>query len=311
MWAHSRLCFSLIAAAILTFMLTGCSGGASVGSGGSGSIPQVQHVAVVVLENANFTDVVGSASMPFLNSLLAKGALAGQYFANTHPSLPNYFTMTTGDAVTNDDSFDGTVDTDNDVRELTASARSWKVYAESIPSPGYLGGDQGSYLRRHNPFSFFSDVQQSTSQAANIVPFTQFSADRSGGNLPNYAFIVPNAQDDAHSCPDGSTTNCTLESRLQRADQWMQSNIAPLLSDSSFQQSGLLIITFDESADDSTNGGGHIATVLVGSRVKTGYTGNTTSYDHRSLLSLTMKALGVSNIPNGADSAPQMGEFFQ
>jgi hypothetical protein len=310
MWVHFRLCFSLIAAAIMALMLTGCSGSAS-SSGGSGSIPQVQHVAVVVLENANFADVIGSANMPFLNSLVAKGALAGQYFANVHPSIGNYFFMTTGEEVTNDNNFTGVVNTNNVVRELTASGKSWKTYAESIPAPGYLGGDQGSYLRRHNPFSFFSDVQQSTSQAANIVPFTQFSTDLSGGNLPNYSFIVPNAQNDAHSCPDGTNTSCTLDSRLQRADQWMQSNIAPLLSDSSFQQSGLLIITFDESADDSTNGGGRIATVLVGNGVKAGYTGNTTSYDHRSLLSLTMKVLGVSNVPNGADSAPQMSEFFQ
>ena len=38
---------------------------------------------------------------------------------------------------------------------------------------------------------------------------------------------------------------------------------------------------------------------------------STTSYDHRSLLSLTMKAIGVANIPNGADAAPQMTEFFK
>jgi hypothetical protein len=101
-----------------------------------------------------------------------------------------------------------------------------------------------------------------------------------------------------------------LSTRLQTADQWLQNNIAPLLSNSSFQQSGLLVITFDESASDITNGGGHVATVLLGTRVKTGYISNT-SYDHRSLLSLSMKALGVPNIPNGADAAPQMTEFFQ
>jgi hypothetical protein len=41
------------------------------------------------------------------------------------------------------------------------------------------------------------------------------------------------------------------------------------------------------------------------------YVGNTTSYDHRSLLSLTMKAMGVPTIPNGADAAPQMTQFFK
>jgi hypothetical protein len=68
---------------------------------------------------------------------------------------------------------------------------------------------------------------------------------------------------------------------------------------------------FDESADDITNGGGHIFAAMVGTHVKPGYVGSTTSYDHRSMLSLTMKALGVPNIPNGADAAPQMTEFFK
>jgi acid phosphatase len=265
---------------------------------------------MVVLENANYADVIGTSNMPYLNSLLGKGSLAAKYYANSHPSIPNYFMMTTGQAITNDDGFSGTVSTDNVVRELVASNKSWKVYAESIPSPGYLGPDQSLYLRRHNPFSYFSDVQQSSTQTSNIVPFTQFHADLSSSSLPNFFWIVPNSIDDAHYCTDGTTSSCSLSSRLQTADRWLQNNIGPLLSSSDFQQSGLLVITFDESADDITNGGGHVATVLLGTRVKPGYVGNT-SYDHRSFLSLSMKALGVPNIPNGADAAPQMTEFFQ
>jgi acid phosphatase len=242
---------------------------------------------------------------------VAKGALATKYYANSHPSIPNYFTMTTGEAITNDDSFTGTVTVDNVVRQLNAASKTWKVYAESLPSPGYLGGDSGFYLRHHNPATYFSDVQQSSTQAANIVPFTQFSADLSAGTLPNYSFIIPNAMDDAHSCADGTTTSCSIGTRLSTADSWTQANIAPLLSNSAFQSSGLLVITFDESAIDLTNGGGQVFTLMLGTHAKAGYMGTTTSYDHRSLLSLSLKALGVASIPNGADSAPQMSEFFQ
>lgn len=221
--------------------------------------------------------------------------------------------MTTGQAITNDDNYSVRVTTDNVVRELAAAGKTWKVYAESLPSVGYLGGDNGFYLRHHNPFVYFSDVQQSPALHANIVPFTQLATDLSSTSfaLPNYSFIILNALDDAHSCSDGSTTNCTLSSRLARADAWLQSKIAPLLASAQFQKSGLLIIVFDESADDITNGGGHVAAVLVGTHVRAGYAGASVSYDHRSLLSLTMKALGVVNIPNGADAAPQMTEFFR
>jgi len=76
----------------------------------------------------------GGGNMPYLNSLLAKGAIANQYYGNSHPSIPNYFTMTTGEPITNDDSFSGIVSVDNVVRELTSGNKSWKAYAESIPS---------------------------------------------------------------------------------------------------------------------------------------------------------------------------------
>jgi acid phosphatase len=301
---------------LVVLTVAGCGGGFSgnVGNGsggGAASVPQLQHVAIVTLENANYGDVIGAPNMPYLTSLLAQGSLAGKYYANSHPSIPNYFMMTTGQAITNDDSFTDVVTTDNVARELTATSKSWKVYAEAIPSPGYLGGDKGFYLRHHNPFSYFSDVQQNPMLAANIVPFTNLAIDLSSGGLPNYSFIVPNAANDAHSCLDGSTLNCTLSSRLQRADLWLQTNIGPLLADPNFQKSGLFVIVFDESADDITNGGGHVVALLIGTHVKAGYVGNTTSYDHRSLLSLSMKALGVPTIPNGADAAPQMTEFFK
>ena len=305
-----------LVAPVLLLCLAGCSGGGFSGSVGNGSggvtasVPQVQHVVVVTLENANYGDVIGTQNMPYLNSLMAKGSLVAKYYANTHPSLPNYFIMTTGLALTNNDSFSDTVTTDNVARELTAASKTWKVYADSLPSTGYLGGDSGSYLQHHNPFVYFSDVKQSATLTANIVPFTGLASDISANTLPNYAFVVPNAQDDAHSCTDGSVIDCTLSSRLQHSDTWLQTNIAPLLSDPAFQSNGLLIILFDESADDITNGGGHVAALMVGTHVKVGYMGNTQSYDHRSLLSLTMKALGVANIPNGADAAPQMTEFF-
>lgn len=314
-----RICALVLA--VIAFTVAGCSSGnGSSGNGtfgdvsdggGSPNIPQVQQVVIITLENANYDHVIGTQDMPYLQSLLTKGALAANYFANAHPSLPNYFVMTTGLPITTANNFSGTVTDDNVARQLSAAGKTWKIYAESIPSRGYLGGDQGLYSRHHNPFSFFSDLQQSPSAAANIVPFSQFNSDVFSGNIPHYSFIVPNNVNNAHSCADGSVTNCTLGSRLQTADQWLQSNIAPLLANSGFQQSGLLVITFDESADDSTSGGGHIATVLLGTHVKPGFTGNTTSYDHRSLLSLSMKALGVFSIPNGADAAPQMGEFFQ
>src|SRR6202011_4131127 len=124
--------------------------------------------------------------------------------------------------------------------------------------------------------------------------------------LPAYSFVVPNAAHDAHSCPDG-LEDCDISVRIQNADTWLATNLPSVLNNAQFQQSGLLVLTFDESADDNTNGGGKVVTLVLGTKVKPGYTG-TVQYDHRSLLGLSMTALGA-NIPNGAGAAPQMAEF--
>lgn len=249
-------------------------------------------------ENHSYADVIGNSSMPYFNSLASQYGVAAQYFANAHPSIPNYMVLTTGLTESFDDNFTGTVSDDNVVRELVKAGKSWKAYAESLPSAGYTGSDSGLYLRHHNPFAYFSDVQNDSSQAANIVPFTQFATDLADHALPQYSFIVPNMMDDAHN------------GTLAQADAWLQSNIAPLLADPAFQSSGLLIITFDEGdQSDLAHGGGQIATLIISSRAKKGYQSQTL-YQHQSALRLTLASSGASTFPGMAASAPDMTEFF-
>ncbi len=278
------------------------------GSNGAGSVPHFDHVVVVMEENASYSDVIGSNSMPYLNSLAKKYASATNYFANTHPSIGNYFMLTTGKIETNNDSFTGSISDDNLARQFAKDGKSWKSYAESIPSAGYLGGDAYPYLKRHVPFSYFSDVSNSSSAASSIVPFSQFASDLNSGNLPNFSFITPNAEHDAHDCPGGGSS-CPLSDRLAAADAWLKSNIAPLISSPAFSNT-LLVITFDEAqTSDASNGGGHIATILVSPKVKSGFQG-TGMYQHQSLERAIGDALGLSAVPGAGSSAGSMGEFF-
>lgn len=263
-----------------------------------GSTSPIQHVVVVVEENHSYESVIGNPDMPYLNSLADHYALATAYYANTHPSIGNYFMLTTGAIITNDDAFAGTVSDDNLARILKGAGKTWRVYAESLPSAGYLGGDTGGYVKHHNPFAYFSDVVNDSAQAQNIVPFAQFAADM-GSGLPNYSLVVPNINNDAH---DGT---------LAAADAWLKANIDPLLSNPSFQQNGLLLIVFDESFDvDVSNGGGHIAAVMVSSKVKSGFK-STTFYQHQSALRMMLDVLSVSHLPGAASNAPAMSEFLQ
>jgi hypothetical protein len=301
--------FRLAPVLTLLFLVSSCGSGSGGNRGmGNGTGPSFTHAAVVVLENEDFGGIIGNSNMPFLNNLANTNGLARQYFANTHPSIGNYFMMTTGQTITNDDAFSGTVSADNIARELTNAGKTWKVYAENLPSPGYTGGDVYPYLQHHNPFSYFTDVV-GTSQASNIAPLSQLSSDVSANTLPNFLFIVPNAQNDMHDCPAGFST-CTLADKASNTDKWLQDNLSGLLGNSDFQSNGFLVITFDESATDNTNGGGQVATVVVGPRVKQGFSSNTV-FQHQSLLRTTLETLGVTTLPGASSGAPSMSEFFQ
>jgi len=128
-----------VAGLLLIILSTGCSG---VGTPSShGTPPASAHVFLVVEENHSYSQVIGNPSMPYLNSLAAKFGLATQYYADVHPSIGNYFMLTCGQVETLDDSFGGIVKDDNIVRELVKVNKTWRSYAESLPSSGYLGGD--------------------------------------------------------------------------------------------------------------------------------------------------------------------------
>ena len=150
------------------------------------AVPASDHVFVVMLENHGFGQIIGNPAMPYLNSLATHHALATAYFADAHPSIPNYFMLTTGTLETLDDNFTGTILDDNIIRALAGANKTWKAYIESLPSTGYTGPNAGPYLKRHNPFSYLSDVTGSSAQAANMVLFSQFSADLAAGPLANF-----------------------------------------------------------------------------------------------------------------------------
>ena len=125
-----------------------------------------------------------------------------------------------------------------------------------------------------------------------------FASDLAAGNLPNYSFISPNGCDTAHDCG------------LSTADNWLKSNIDPLIKNAAFQKDGLLIVVFDESGSDNTNGGGRVVSALISPAFsKLGYQ-STLQYQHESVLRLMLEGLGVTALPGASSGAPTMSEFF-
>ena len=87
-----------------------------------------------------------------------------------------------------------------------------------------------------------------------------------------YSFVVADAEHDGNDRPGGGQ-NCDVSVRVGLADTWLSNTIPQLLSNPTFQSSGLLVVTTDESRNDDTHGGGKVATVLLGTGVKVGFQG--------------------------------------
>src|SRR6267154_6684126 len=149
-WLIHRTLFGFLLVLSLGMIEIGCGGGGATDPPtdppcstcpvvGSGTIPVVAHVFVLVEENHSYSQVIGNAAMPYTNMLAQKYSLATQYYANRFNSLPNYFMLTVGNLITTNDLYTGTVTADNVARAVTKAGKTWKIYAESLPNIGYLG----------------------------------------------------------------------------------------------------------------------------------------------------------------------------
>jgi hypothetical protein len=266
--------------------------------------PQTRHIVMVMEENTGYASVVGNSNWSNLNSLISNGALATNFYADSHPSIGNYFMLTTGQLLTTDDNSTTVWNVDNLARRMLAAGIPFRIYAEGI-TQGYVGGNMGTYLIRHNPFAMLSDIANNPTVANQTIwPFTQFATDLANGTLPVFSFVVPDVDDDAHN------------GTPQQADSWLQMNIVtPLSNYPAFQSGGdgVLIVAFDEAASsDTTNGGGHVPAIFWGPVAKVGFTQtSSTLYQHQSILLTVMDTLGLPNPPGAAATAPSMSEFLK
>jgi phosphatidylinositol-3-phosphatase len=276
-------------------------------SGSSSAVPRSNHVWIITEENRSYESVIGSKYMPYYNSLASKYALASQYYANRHSSLPALMWLVAGQDVTTNNNTTSCFNVDNVVRHLLFRGMTWKTYQEDMPWPGFTGLSWANYVRRHNPLIDFTDVC-APSQKYNSVPYTQLAKDISNHATPNYVYITPNLQHDAH---DGSRA---------QADAWLAKEVPKILALPEFQSGGdgLLFIAWDEgslSPDNRCNAwtsngcGGRVATVLIGPKVKRNFKSQVL-YHHQNLLRTVCDALGFGACPGAGANAAPMSDFF-
>jgi hypothetical protein len=271
-------------------------------SSATNGIPVFSHVFQIVMENHEYSSVIGNSSAPYTNSLAQQYGLATNYYGIRHPSLPNYLAMIGGDTFgITSDCTTCFVNATNLVDRLEGAGKSWKAYMESMPSPCFVG-DSGQYVQRHNPFIYFDDIRTNTARCNKIVPFTQFTTDIQNNSLPNYAWITPNLCNDTHDC--GVSTG----------DTWLKTWVPKILASPAWQQNGVLFITYDEGSSSAGcctyATGGHIVTLVISPLGKAAYQ-STVAYDHYSLLHTVENAWGLSELGKTTCAcSPPMSDFF-
>jgi len=198
---------------------------------GAAPVPSFDHVVVIVFENKDQQQVIGSPSAPTFSALARKYVRFTNYRALTHPSLPNYIAMVSGGTQgIRSNCTSCIVDARNLADTVEASGRTWKAYAEGLPRPGFTGAIAGRYAKKHMPFLYFRDIVSSPARRRNVVPLTQLRPDLEAGSLPNFALIVPDMCNSMHDCP------------VRTGDSWLARTIPPLLK----LPNTLVFITFDE-----------------------------------------------------------------
>jgi phosphatidylinositol-3-phosphatase len=278
-------------------------------------------VVVIVLENHGYgpTDngvnndpkkyIVGNTTnAPYINNtLIPSGRLFTNYFANHHPSLPDYLEMTSGS--------DGGCQVDSCARDsipgenlfhlLGQAGIGFQSLLESMPSNCKLA-NVNDYLVRHNPEAYYTNID-----AASGLPYScpntdlGIAAASSPGTaldwpatLPPFTFIAANRCGDMHGSPANGTCPSNTTQIVQDGDTWLSANVPALLA-----LGAVVIVTFDEGASgDSRGGGGHVMTVVTGPNVPAGTTDGT-AYTHDSLLAGLEDYFGVSPLLGAAATA--------
>jgi acid phosphatase len=235
---------------------------------------------VVVFENEDAQNVLGSPKAPYLTSLAASGATFTDAHGETHPSQPNYLALFSGttQGVTDDHCLDQ-LPGDNLGSQLLAAGLSFVGWSEGLPQAGYTGCTSGNYARKHNPWVNFSNLPASVNQPLSAMP-------QDYGQLPTVSFVVPDLCNDMHDCG------------VAAGDAWAKKVLDPYVSWAR-EHNSLLLVTFDEDSGSKDN---HIPTFLVGAGVQT--TTSSGRIDHYDLLRTLQEMYGLAPLGKAADAKP-------
>jgi hypothetical protein len=219
---------------------------------------------VIVLENRDYGSVIGSGSAPYINQLAARDGLATQFYATSHPSLPNYLELISGNTFgITSDCTSCTVEGQTIVDQLVSAGIGWRAYMEGMPAPCFTGASSlAGYAKKHDPFMYVVHLVRDPAMCDQVVPGEAMIGDATTGRLPPFVWLTPSLCADGHDC---STST---------ADSHLHDVLEPVLASSWYQQGGVVLVTWDEGGSNAgcCQGahGGHVATLVIAASVPAG-----------------------------------------
>ncbi len=184
----------------------------------AGSLPPIQTVFIILMENQDWASIKDSIHAPYINhTLLPAAAYCAQYYnpPGLHPSEPNYLWLEAGTNFGITDDNDPSVNHQDTTRHLVTllnhAGVSWKAYQEDISGAYVPLTATNYYTPRHNPFVYFDDVTGTNDTGyaygiAHIRPYAELASDLANHTVARYNFITPNLCHDMHDSCGRSTT---------------------------------------------------------------------------------------------------------
>jgi acid phosphatase len=234
------------------------------------------HVFVIVMENRAYEEAM---AQPYTADLARRFAVATNYHAVSHPSLPNYLALTSGSTYDITDDGYHRLAAGGIGAQLNEHGIVWRAYMEGMTN-GCMDSP-GPYALKHNPFAYYGGACP-----ANVVPLTELDSDL-GGATPNFVWITPDLCHDGHDCSS------------RQADDFLSSLVPKVLAAPAWRQNGLLLITWDE---DDGRGGNRVPALVVAPNLIQHQTAR--AYDHYSLLATVEDRLGLPRLGRARSATP-------
>ena len=273
--------------------------------------PHIKTVWIILMENHNWSQIIGSKYAPYINGLLPKASHAPQYFnpPGNHPSLPNYLWLEAGTNFgildDNPPSANSQTTTQHFVTLMQNKNIFWKTYQENIDGTTCPLVSVGEYAVKHNPFVYFDDVTNnqdpnSANCKAHVRPFTEMANDLATGHVAHYNFITPNLCDVMHDkCKPGHNP-------IKQGDTWLSQNLPAILNSNSYLNGGAVFVTWDEAA----TGDGPIGMIVLSPFAKGNGYQNSIHYTPGSTLRTFEEIFGVTPLLNDAANETDLSDLF-